>query len=192
MYTIDPPEGFFQVYFIEGKKSEYRNQWSFRSNITQEDILCRSWDDMDRVDEVWDLLATTPLCGWDRERECLSYAVVKSSGLSTAQARKTFGFQNLLSSRLSQVHSAIKHAQYISESIEKLARTKRKALLQSSGFDCQVSSSDSEYSDITDDKEPCCEADDLVLLIWQNLLKIVSSTILNFFIEWEMLPQLKS
>ena len=55
------------------------------------------------------------LCESDRERECLRYAVVKSSRLSTTQARRTFGFQNL-SSRLSR---AIKHAQCIRESIEK-------------------------------------------------------------------------
>ena len=47
------------MYFIQGKKSEYQNQWSFRSNMTQEDILC-SWDDLDRAYEVRDMLATTP------------------------------------------------------------------------------------------------------------------------------------
>ena len=73
------------------------------------------------------------LCESDRERECLRYAVVKSSGLSTTQARQTFGFQNNMSSRLSYVDSVIKHAQYIRESIEKLCRTKEKALLRTHG-----------------------------------------------------------
>ena len=36
----EPPVGFFQVFFIEGKKSKYRTQFSFKSNLTQEDIVC--------------------------------------------------------------------------------------------------------------------------------------------------------
>ena len=110
------------------------------------------------------------LCESDRERECLRYAVVKSSGLSTTQARKTFGFQNL-SCRLSRIDRAIIHAQYICESIEKLARTKEKALLQSFGLDCQYSSSDSEYSDVTDDEEPCCEAAELSVADMAKLVR---------------------
>lgn len=79
------------------------------------------------------------LCESDRERECLKYA---GSGLSATQGRKTYGFDNL-SSRLLRVDSAIKYAQYIRKSTEKLCRTKEKALLQSFGLHCQDSSSDS-------------------------------------------------
>ena len=110
----------------------------------------------------------------DRERECLRYA---SSGLSATTAHKTFGFQNL-SSRISRVDSVIKHSQYIRESIEKLARTKEKALLQSFGLDCQDSSSDSEYSDVTDDDEPYHEGAELSLA---DMVKLVKDCEFNYF-----------
>lgn len=91
------------------------------------------------------------LCESDRERECLTYAVVKSSGLSSTQARKTLGFHGL-SRRMSSVDSVLKHSQYIRESIDKLARSKENALLQSFGFEYNDSSSDSEASYTTDDE----------------------------------------
>jgi hypothetical protein len=119
------------------------------------------------------------LCESDRERECLRYAVVKSSGLSTTQACKAFGFQNL-SSRLSQVENAIKHAQCIRESIDKLARTKEKALLQSFGLECRDSSSDSEYSDVTDDEEPCREGAQLTCSV-ADMTKLVKDCEFNYF-----------
>ena len=86
-------------------------------------------------------------------------------------------FQNL-SSRLSRVDSVIKHAQYIRESMEKLARTKEKALLQSFGLDCQDSSSESEYSDVTDDEEPCCEAAELSVA---EIAKLMKDCEFNYF-----------
>ena len=57
---IEPPLGYFDVYFIGKKKSVYRNSYSFRSGLTQEDILAYHWDDEDRMFEVRDLIATTP------------------------------------------------------------------------------------------------------------------------------------
>ncbi len=49
------------------------------------------------------------LCESDRERETLRYAVVKSSGLSMTQARKSFGYDNA-SRRMLNVENAAKGA----------------------------------------------------------------------------------
>ena len=72
----------------------------------------------------------------------------------------------------------IKHAQYIRESMQKLARTKEKALLRSFGLDCQDSSSESEYSDVTDDEEPCCEAGELSVA---EMAKLIKDCEFNYF-----------
>ena len=45
--------GYFDVQFIGKKKSVYMNSYSFRSGLTQEDILAYHWDDED-------LIATDP------------------------------------------------------------------------------------------------------------------------------------
>ena len=45
---------------LEKKKSVYRNSYSFRSGLTQEDIIAYQWDDEYRMFEVRDLIASTP------------------------------------------------------------------------------------------------------------------------------------
>lgn len=52
--------GYFDVCFMGKKKSFYRNSYSFRSGLTQEDILAYQWDDEERMFEVRELIATSP------------------------------------------------------------------------------------------------------------------------------------
>ena len=58
--NTDPPVGFFEVQFVGVKKSAYRNEFSFRSGMSQEQILAYDWEDRDRMYEVRDNIATSP------------------------------------------------------------------------------------------------------------------------------------
>ena len=77
----------------------------------------------------------------DRERSCLRYAIYKASGMSTTQARKRYGFQNI-----SEVEKVIEDVQSIHEAITDLARIEEKALLVSCGVEVVNSSSESDIS----------------------------------------------
>ena len=90
------------------------------------------------------------MCESDRERELIRYTVVKSSGLSSTQAHKQLGFQNM-DQRIGKVDNAIKQAKCICKSIDMLATTKDKAFLKSVGITDQDTSSsdDSEIQQLT-------------------------------------------
>ena len=58
--SLDPPIGYFDVYFMRTKLSLHRNEYSFRSGLTQEDILAYQWaEDEDRIMEVRDHTTNT-------------------------------------------------------------------------------------------------------------------------------------
>ena len=86
----------------------------------------------------------------DRERECIRYAVYKSSGLTPSAARRVYGFEQM-SKRESRVEEAIKQAKDICESIDMLAKTKDKAILLSHGItpssSCSSTDDDEETTD---------------------------------------------
>ena len=90
------------------------------------------------------------LCLSDRERELVRYAAVKSAGLSSTQAQKQLGFQNM-TDRVAKVQNAFQHAMFIRKSIDGLASTKDKAFLKSIGITIDDSSS-SEYSEDENNK----------------------------------------
>ena len=69
----------------------------------------------------------------DRERECLRYAVFKSSGMSATQVRRQYGFENM-NARAHNVEECIKQAQDIRVAVEELAEVQDKALLASVGI----------------------------------------------------------
>ena len=56
------------------------------------------------------------LCLSDRERKLVRYTAVKSSGLSSTQAQKQLGFQNM-TDRVAEVENAIQHSKFIRKSI---------------------------------------------------------------------------
>ena len=100
-------------------------------------------------DHLGQLLA---LAQSDRERECIKYAVFKTSGLSASAARKFYGFSDM-TQRTDRVERAIEEAQCIRENIQSLTAIQDKAILLSHGIDLpsSSSSSDSEESINSDD-----------------------------------------
>ena len=61
MHTV-PPVGYFVVAFVDRSQSKNGSKkWSFRTALSQEDILCyHLGDNHDRMHEVQELVATTP------------------------------------------------------------------------------------------------------------------------------------
>ena len=90
----------------------------------------------------------------DRERMCLRYAIVKSSGMTSTAARRIYGFENMFN-HIAEVEEAITKVQHIREAIQELASVEDKALCQSFGLDIHDSSSDEMSSDdsVGDDVE---------------------------------------
>ena len=84
----------------------------------------------------------------DRERECIKYAVFKSSGLSPSAARKFYGLTEM-ARRTAGVEQAIAEAEQLHEMIDDLAATQDKALLLSYGIHSTSSSSSDSDSEET-------------------------------------------
>ena len=61
------------------------------------------------------------------------YAVFRASGISATQARKHFGFENMLE-RSRRVEACIDHAVFIRKAVDKLARSKERSVLMSLGI----------------------------------------------------------
>ena len=82
----------------------------------------------------------------DRERACMKYAIVNASNMTSSQARKTYGFQNipLLNEK---VNDALVTSQRIHEAIEDLVQVQDKSLLISMGIADSDSSAESEVLD---------------------------------------------
>ena len=116
------------------------------------------------------------LCQSDRERECIRYAFFKSSGMSATQARKSFGFERMVS-RSKKVEQAIEHARYIRSSVEKLSKIKEKAVQRNLGIDFDDDSSSDEAFE---------EPSTLPLLTQEELnveemTKLVKDSLFNWF-----------
>lgn len=93
------------------------------------------------------------------ERQRLKYAIVKAAGMSSTQAKETYGF-NDISTKIREVESALEDAAAIREAIENIAEIKDQAILDSLGIydttigDESESSDDSETdSDTSEDSE---------------------------------------
>ena len=84
----------------------------------------------------------------DHERECIKYAVFKSSGLSPSAARRFYGLTEM-ARRTAGVEQAITEAERLHEVIDDLAATQDKALLLSYGIHCTSSSSSDSDSEET-------------------------------------------
>lgn len=79
----------------------------------------------------------------ESERERLKYAVVKSAGISNTKAKSIYGFQNM-GAKKPKVEQAMEEACAIKDAIEKIAKIKEKAVLQSLGV---YETSESQESD---------------------------------------------
>ena len=90
-----------------------------------------------------------------RERETLTYAVCKASGLTATGARRMYGLDNI-AERMAQVEESFREAQTIRENIEELAAIQVKAMLESEGHvTLDNSSSESESSNSESESKNC-------------------------------------
>ncbi len=79
----------------------------------------------------------------------MPYAIYKASGMTSSQARRIYGFQNMQIRALS-VEAAIAEIQQIREAIEDLANVKEEAMLARWGISViDTSSSESEEEEAT-------------------------------------------
>lgn len=85
----------------------------------------------------------------DRERECIKYAIFKSSGMSATKIRRLYGIEKM-NEHASWVDSAIAEKERIYEIVEDIANIQDKAALAALGIDtCSgVSSDDSDNEDV--------------------------------------------
>ena len=96
------------------------------------------------------------LASSDREREALRYAIFKASGVSQTEARRRFGFESM-SKCANKVEQVLKETERVREAIDDIAQTQDKAILESIGIPCEMSSEDK--SDKSDTEE-CPEVTD--------------------------------
>jgi len=119
----------------------------------------------------------------DRERECIRYAVFKSSGLSTTGARRHYGLENM-DLRSEKVNSVIKQRKEIYDAINDIASVQEKAILQSCGM---VSDSDSDSFSSDSDCQLDSVADHLVkeaemkVLSINDAIKVLEKCNFNWF-----------
>ena len=87
------------------------------------------------------------------ERERLRYSIVRSSGISSTETKKRYGFCDM-NKRIERVQDAAQTAQNIMESMEKIAHLKEKGLLDAFGIELSSGSSESDTdSELTDEPD---------------------------------------
>lgn len=64
----------------------------------------------------------------NHERECLRYAIYKSSGMSETGIRRVYGFENM-NERSSRIEKTISQAEDIRETVDEIATMQDRALL---------------------------------------------------------------
>ena len=92
-----------------------------------------------------------------RERETLTYAVYKASGISATAARKHYGIENIVQ-RSHVIEESIMEAQTIRDCIDSLSATEEQAMLLSLGIPPDDPSSEDESCSDTESEEciePC-------------------------------------
>ena len=89
----------------------------------------------------------------EAERERLRYSIVRSSGISSTESKKRYGFCDM-NKRIERVQDGAQTAQNIMESMEKIAHLKEKGLLDAFGIELSSGSSESETdSELTDEPD---------------------------------------
>ena len=117
-----------------------------------------------------DVRSILTLAQSDRERETISYAVYKASGITPNQAQKHFGLSNMVPRAL-EVEKSITEVKEIRDAVDNLANTQDSALLATYGiFDdseesSNCSSSENESSDelaVDENKQKFSLSDDIL------------------------------
>ena len=83
----------------------------------------------------------------EKERECIKYAIYKSSGITPTQARLRFGLENM-ATRASKVESSIAEASEIITAYDEITKLQVKALADCYGQCNESSSSSAENSEV--------------------------------------------
>ena len=151
----DRGKGNYSIYFVEKQCSV---QYKFLQSLLNNWINCQDRKSPEvylRKETVKEPLKLAESSG---ERQRLKYAIVKAAGMSSTQAKETYGFNNM-STKIGEVESALEDAAAIRNAIENIADIKDQAVLHSLGiYDTTVedeseSSDDSETdSDISEDE----------------------------------------
>ena len=118
----------------------------------------------------------------DRERECLRYAVFKTSGLSLTAFRRKYGFQNM-NERSARVENAIGEAQRIHEAYDDITTIQDKALLAHFGI-AEETGSSTEDTDADTDAENSASLQDQPKLTADNIelcKMVLSESSFNWF-----------
>ena len=115
-----------------------------------------------------------------REREVLSYAVFKASGMSASRARKHFGLENI-AHRATNVDKAICEAKAIRKCIDSLATTQEVALLQSYGIPYENPDSDISSEGEHSDEDLSTEHASLELPPLEKISVMLKESLFNWF-----------
>jgi hypothetical protein len=159
--------GTYCIYLVEKKShTSYR---VFQTSLNK--TVTRDTKQHITRNEVTKLLY---LAESESERERLKYSTVKSSGISSTEAKKRYGFGDM-NKQIEQVQDATQTAQDIMESIAKIAYLKKKGLLDALGKKLSSESSESDSDDklldkpdLPDREGPKSESDDAIVLSTDN------------------------
>lgn len=116
------------------------------------------------------------------ERETLTYAVYKASGLTATGTRRVYGLDNV-AERMIQVEESFREAQTIRKNIEELAAIQVKAMLESGHMKLDSSSSESESSN-SESESSICDNDQrnqLPTTLSAKVKELLKSTNFNWF-----------
>ncbi len=119
----------------------------------------------------------------DRERECIRYAIYKSSDMSATRARREYGFESM--DRLcEQVEDAIEQVRDIRQTIEEIAKVKDEAIKASFGLNVESESDDSSDEEETFIDNDCCST-----LKFEEISTICKSVLLESNFNWFQLQE---
>ena len=121
----------------------------------------------------------------DHERETISYAVYKASGLSATGARKHLGLNRMLE-RAQRIQNTIGEVQSIRSAIDSLCHTQEKATLNSFGINVPSSSSSEESETAisesdTDTEGECEQTPQLKSASQADLVELLRKSAFNWF-----------
>ncbi len=146
----DQKKGNYSIYLVEKQCSV---QYKVLQSLLNNWINCQGRKSSEvnlRKETVKGLLK---LAESSRERQRLKYTITKAAGRSSSRAKVTYGF-NDMSSKISEVESALEDAAAIRDAIENIAKVKDQAILLSLGiYDTRVEneSDDSDGSETDSD-----------------------------------------
>ena len=115
----------------------------------------------------------------DREKECIRYAVFKSSGCTSTKARIRFGFENMRA-RAAKVERCIDESNEISDAVQELAEIQYQALMDVFGT-CTNGNDSSDESDECSRPEDFPTNEHIELISDETLVSILRECEFNWY-----------